>query len=81
MHCTQVKTAELSGYSTQAGEYAKRYAHDSLMKNYVPKLAVAYKRNLGITTDWSDALWIGNPIRSDMVAQFVTFTRDKQTIA
>ena len=77
-HCTQVGTAELSGYSTQPGECAKRYAHDSLRTNYVSKLAVAYERDLGITTDWSDALRIGNPIRSDLVAQYMTFTREEQ---
>ena len=65
MHCTRVGTAELSGCLTQPGECAKRYAHDSLRKNYVSKLAVAYERDLGITTDWNDALRIGNPIRSD----------------
>ena len=65
MHCTQVGTAELSGCSTQPGKCAKRY---------VSKLAVAYERDLGITTDWSDALRIGNPIRSDLVTQYMTFT-------
>ena len=78
MHCTQVGTAELSGCSTQPGECAKRYAHDSLRTNYVSKLAVAYERDLGITTDWSDALRIGNPIRSDLVAQYPTFTEQKK---
>ena len=78
MHYTQVGTAELSGCSTQPGECAKRYAHDSLRKNYVSKLTVAYERDLGITTDWSDALRIGNPIRSDLVTQYMTFTREEQ---
>ena len=78
MHCTQVGTADLSGCSTQPGECEKRYAHDSLRTNYVSKLAVAYERDLGITTDWSDALRIGNPIRSDLVTQYMTFTREEQ---
>ena len=78
MHCTQVGTADLSGCSTQPGECAKRYAHDSLRTNYVSKLAVAYERDLGITTDWSDALRIGNPIRSDLVTQYMTFIREEQ---
>ena len=78
MHCRQVGTAELSGCSTQPGECAKRYAHDSLRTNYVAKLAVAYESDLGITTDWSDALRIGNPIRSDLVTQYMTFTREEQ---
>ena len=75
MHCTQVGTVELSGCSTQPGECAKRHAHDSLKTNYVSKLAVAYERDLGITTDWSDILRIGNPIRSDMITQYMMFPR------
>ena len=78
MHCTQVGTAELSGCSTQSGECAKRYAHDSLRTNHVSKLAVVYERDLGITTDWSDALRIGNLIRSDLVTQYMTFIREEQ---
>ena len=78
VHCTQVGTAELSGCSTQPGKCAKRYAHDSLRTNYVSKLAVAYERDLSITTDWSDALWMGNPIRSNLVTQYMTLTREEQ---
>ena len=39
---------------------------------------MAYERDFGITTDWSDALRIGNPIRSDLVPQYMTFTREEQ---
>ena len=78
MHCTQVGTAELSGCSTQSGECAKRYAHDSLRTNHVSKLAVAYERNRGITIDWSNALRISNLNRSDLVTQYMTFTREEQ---
>ena len=78
MLCTLVGTAELSGCSIQPGECAKRYAHDFLRAKYVLKLAVAYERDLGITTDWSDALRIGNPLRSDLVTQNMTFTREEQ---
>ena len=78
MHCKQVGTADLSGCSTQPGECAKRYAHDSLKTKYVSKVAVAYERDLGITTDWSDALRVGNPIRSDLVIQYMPFTREEQ---
>ena len=78
MHCTQVGTAELSGWSTQPEQCAKRYAHGSLRTNYVSKLVVAYERDLGLTTDWSDALRISNPIRSDLVTQYMTFTREEQ---
>ena len=74
MHYTQVGTAGLSGCSTQPGECAKLYAHDSLRTNYVSKLAVAYERDLDITPVWSDALWIGNPIRNYVVIQYMTFT-------
>ena len=78
MLCTQVGTAELSGCSTQPGECAKRFSHDSLRTNYVSKLAVAYERDLGITTDWSAALRVGNPIRSDLVTQYMAFIREEQ---
>ena len=78
MHCTQVGTTELSGCSNQPGECAKRSAHDSLTKNYVSQLAVAYERDLRITTNWSHALRIGNPIRSNLVTQCMKFTREKQ---
>ena len=52
-----------------------------LRTNYVSKLAVAYERDLGTTTDWSDALRIGNPIRRDLVPQYMTFTREEQETA
>ena len=78
MDCTQVGTAELSGCSTQPGECAKRYAHDSLRVNYVSKLPVAYERDLSITADWSDTLPIGNPIRSDLITQYMTLTREQK---
>ena len=78
MHFTQIGTAELSGCSTQPRECAKRYAHDSLRTNDVSKLAVTYERDLGITTGWSDALRSGNPIKSDLVTQYMTFTREEQ---
>ena len=79
MHCTQVETAELFGCSTQPGDCAERYAHDSLRTNYVSKLAVAYEHDLGITTDWSDALRVGNPIRSDLVTQYVYTRRTEES--
>ena len=74
----KVPAVELSGCSTQPGECATRYAHGSLRTNYVSKLGVAYERDLGIITDWSDALRIGNPVRSDLVTQYMTFTREEQ---
>ena len=78
MHCTQVGNAGLFGCSIQPGERAKRYAHDSLRTNSVSKLAVAYEHDLGIITDWSDALRIGNPTRSNLVTQYMTFTQKEQ---
>ena len=78
MHCTQIVIAEIYGCSTQPGECAKRYAHDSLRTNYVSNLAVAYERDLGITANWSDSLRIGNPIKSDVVTQHRTFIREEQ---
>ena len=41
-------------------------------------MAVAYERDLGITTDCSNALRIGNPIRSDLVTQYMKFTQEEQ---
>ena len=76
MHCTQVGTAKLSGCSTQPGKCAKRYAHNSFRTNYVSNLVVAYERDLFITTAWSDAFRIANPIRSDLVTQHMTLTRE-----
>ena len=78
MHCTQVGTEELSGCSTQTGECAKWYAHNSLRASYVYTLAVAYERDVGITTDWSNVLRIGNQIKSDLITQYMTFTRKGQ---
>ena len=49
-----------------------------LRTKYVFKLSVAYERDLGITTNLSDALQIGNPISSDLVTQSTTFTREEQ---
>ena len=53
-----------------------RYAHDSLRTDYVSKLAMAYKRDLGVTHDnWNGALRTGNPVRSDLVTQYMAFVR------
>ena len=78
MHCTQVGAAELSGCSTQTGECTKRYAHDSPRTKYVSELTFTYERDLSITADWSDALRIGNPIRSDLITKYMMFTREEQ---
>lgn len=41
------------------------------------KLAVVYEKELGVTSDWSDTLRIGNPVRSDTVSQYMMFTREE----
>ena len=41
---------------------------------------MAYERDLGITTDWSDTCWIDNPIKSDLVTQYKTFTREQKKV-
>ena len=67
MHCKAVGTA-----------YDRRYAYDSLRTNYVSKLSMFYERDLGITSAWNDTLRVGNPVRSDPVVQYMTFTREEQ---
>ena len=37
-----------------------------------------YERDLGITSAWNDNLRVGNPVRSDLVVQYMTFTREEQ---
>ena len=37
-----------------------------------------YERDLGITSARNDTLRVGNPIRSDLVIQYIRFTREKQ---
>ena len=55
-----------------------RYAHDSVRTNYVSKLAMAYERDLGVTHDWNSALRTGNPVKSDLVTQYMAFIREEQ---
>ena len=40
-----------------------------------------YERDLGITSAWNDTQRVGNPVRSDLVAQYMTFTREEQNKA
>ena len=37
-----------------------------------------YVRDLGITSAWNDTLRVGNPVRSDLVVQYMTFIREEQ---
>ena len=76
--CEAVGTSELSNCSTTEEGCTLRYAHDSLRTNYVSKLAMAYERDLGVTHDWNSALRTGNPVRSDLVTQYMAFTREEQ---
>ena len=76
--CEAVGTSELSNCSTTEEGCTRRYAHDSLRTNYVSKLAMAYERDMGITPDWNSALRTGNPVRSDLVTQYMAFIREEQ---
>ena len=68
-----IRTVKL--LNDERGVCTLRYAHDSLRTNYVSKLAMAYKRDLGVTHDWNGALRTGNPVRSDVVTQYMAFVR------
>ena len=76
--CEAVGTSELSNCSTTDKGFTLRYAHDSLRTNYVPKLAMVYERDLGVTHDWNSTLRTGNPVRSDLVTQYTAFIREEQ---
>ena len=39
---------------------------------------MAHERNLGVTHDWNSALRTGNPVRSDLVTQYMAFIREEQ---
>ena len=39
---------------------------------------MAYERDLGVTHDWNSALRTGNPVRSDLVTQYMAFIRGEQ---
>ena len=76
--CKAVGTSELSNCSTTEEGCTLRYAHDSLRTNYVSKLAMAHEQDLGVTHDWNSALRTGNPVRSDLVTQYMAFIREEQ---
>ena len=76
--CEAVGTSELSNRSMTEEECTLQYAHDSLRTNCVSKLAMAYKGDLGVTHDWNSALRTGNPVRSDLVTQYIAFIREEQ---
>ena len=37
-----------------------------------------YERDLGITSAWNDTPRVGNPVRSDLVVQYIVFTREQK---
>ena len=39
---------------------------------------MAYERDLGVTHDWNSTLRTGNPVRSDLVTQYMAFVRVEQ---
>ena len=76
--CEVVGTSELSKCSMTEEGCTLRYAHDSLRTNYVSKLTMAYERDLRVTHDWNSALRTGNPVRSDLVTQYMAFVREEE---
>ena len=46
--------------------------------NYVSKLTMACERDLGVAHEWNSALRTGNPVRSDLVTQYMAFIREEQ---
>jgi len=76
--CTAVGTSSLEECSTEKGACTKRYAHDSLRTNHVSKLAVAFEKEMGCTHDWDSQRRTGNPVRSELVAQYMRFTTRQQ---
>ena len=77
-HCSAVATKDLTACSIKPGECNLRYAHDSLRSSHVSKLGMVYEKELGVVDSWSSTLRIGNPVRSDLVTQYMTFTTGEQ---
>ena len=77
--CEAVGTASLSACSTPSGKAcAIRYAHESLRTNHLSTLAGVFEKELGVTEVWSDAQRTGNPVHSQLVDQYMAFTRREQ---
>ena len=77
-HCAAVGMKDFTGCSTTPEECSLRYAFDSLRSNHISKLAMVFEKELGIVTPWSSTLRIGNPVRSELVTQYLTFTTEEQ---
>lgn len=78
VQCEAVGTDSLEGCTTTAGACATRYSHESLRTNYVSKLTVTFERELGTEPAWNDTLRVGNPVKSELVTQYMAFTRKQQ---
>ena len=76
--CEAVGTSKLSDRLTTEEGCTLRHAHDSLRTNYVSKLDMAYEGDLRVAHDWNSALRTGNPVRSDLVTQYMAFIREEQ---
>lgn len=77
--CEAVGTSNLSACSASStGECAIRYAHESLRTNHLSKLSGVFEKELGVTGEWSDSRRTGNPVRSQLVDQYMHFTRREQ---
>ena len=72
------RATSVSNCSTTDKGFTLRYAHDSLRTIYVPKLAMVYERDLGVTHVWNSTLRTGNPVRSGLVTQYMAFIREEQ---
>ena len=77
-HRSTVGTKDLTACSTKPGECNLRYTHDSLRSNHVSKLGMVFEKELGVVDSWSSTLRIGNPVRSDLVTQYMAFTTGEQ---
>ena len=64
-----------------AGDCALRFAYHSLRSNYVSKLSIFYKRDLGIVSDWSDNLRTGSFAHSALVTRYMDFSLEGQNKA
>ena len=76
--CTAVGTSSLKECSTAPGVCDKRFAHESLRTNHVSKLAVVFEKEAGCTHDWNGQSRTGNPVRSELVTQYMRFTTKQQ---
>ena len=77
MNCETLETTDSLNCSITPGKCNRRYAHDSIRTNFLSKLAMAYERDLGVSSDWSGAMRVANPVRSELLHQHMSLTREK----